>query len=86
MTALEEYNSDPPNPLPEYTGELPQGQFGVIDTVQLSDDGSLASVQDPDTGLLGYIDKTGGWPPFGLAKFITYYVQQSKGTSNPYTL
>ena len=61
MTALEEYNSDPPNPLPEYTGELPQGQFGVIDTVQLSDDGSLASVQDPDTGLFGYIDKTGGW-------------------------
>ena len=61
MTALEEYNSDPKNPLPEYTGELPQGQSGTMNTVQLSDDGTLASVQDADTGLFGYIDKTGVW-------------------------
>ena len=61
MTALEEYNSDPKNPLPEYTGELPRGQSGATDTVQLSDDGTLASVQDADTGLYGYIDKTGAW-------------------------
>lgn len=61
MTALEEYNADPKNPLPEYTGELPQGQSGTMNTVQLSDDGTLASVQDADTGLYGYIDKTGAW-------------------------
>ena len=61
MTALEEYNADPKNPLPEYTGELPQGQSGTMNTVQLSDDGTLASVQDADTGLFGYIDKTGAW-------------------------
>ncbi len=70
MVALEEYNANPKNPLPEYTDPLPQGQAGAIETVQLSDDGTLASVQDADTGLYGYIDKTGAWriePQFQLA-------------------
>ncbi len=61
ITALEAYNANPKNPLPEYTGELPQGQSDAIDAVHLSDDGSLASVQDADTGLFGYVDKTGAW-------------------------
>ena len=75
MTALEEYNADPKNPLPEYTGELPRGQSGATDTVQLSDDGTLASVQDADTGLFGYIDKTGAWriePQFRSAYAVSY--------------
>ena len=61
MMALEEYNADPKSPLPEYTGALPQGQAAAIETVRLADDGCLAAVQDADTGLYGYIDKTGAW-------------------------
>lgn len=61
MTALEEYNANPKNPLPEYTGELPKSQSGEIETVQMSDDGCLAAAADADTGLYGYIDKTGEW-------------------------
>ena len=61
MMALEAYNADPKAPLPEYTGELPQGQSAALEVVQLADDGALAAVQDADTGLYGYIDKAGAW-------------------------
>ena len=61
MMALEEYNANPKAPLPEYTGELPRGQASTLEAVQLADDGCLAAVQDGDTGLYGYIDKTGAW-------------------------
>ncbi len=65
LLMLEEYNANPKNPLPEYTGTLPTGSSGgasgALEPVLLSDDGCLAAVQDADTGLYGYIDKTGAW-------------------------
>lgn len=50
--------------LPEYPDALPGEQATSIDElkrVSAANDGSLAAAKDPETGLWGYIDKTGAY-------------------------
>ncbi len=61
IEAFDALSENKETPLPEYTGILPEKETVSLEAAKIFDDGSLAVAKDADSGLYGYIDRTGNW-------------------------
>lgn len=61
IEAFDALSENTETPLPEFTGTLPKKEAVSLEAAKISDDGSLAAAKDAESGLYGYIDRTGNW-------------------------
>lgn len=67
LLTMSGYLDNMEDPLPAFTGTLPEKESAALETAELSDDGSLACAKD-ETELWGYVNRNGDWvipPTFG---------------------